>query len=275
VGARSTAETSTIDLCVPRSSSTGRELRFDAWRPGSASIRDRDPFVPLPRVLPRAAADPAVLSHRHRSCYRSHPASPRSGGPTTPGPPTSTPTGRSGGACRARTAASPARAVVPLRFPVAPCRLVPRVPAPAPPVPVRGASGPFRPLGPSLPFEPSATKEAERGRGGRKADRRAKGSEAEPTKGGADRGGGELGERGIGADEPDYVKDTPSTSDGQHVIGTIKMKYRTLGHARSVPGPKDRKARARRPHRGTNTSERSLSAIAMSWQTWLTAQPAQ
>jgi hypothetical protein len=81
-----------------------------------------------------------------------------------------------------------------LRFPVAPALslgcpapplLVPGGPSAVRAPAVRGASGPFRAVGPSLPTGFEYTKEAERGRGGRKADRRAKGSEAEPTKGGA------------------------------------------------------------------------------------------
>jgi hypothetical protein len=43
------------------------------------------------------------------------------------------------------------RAAVPLRFPVAPPPRCPAALVPGSPLSVRGASGPFRPLGPSLP----------------------------------------------------------------------------------------------------------------------------
>jgi hypothetical protein len=48
-------------LCVPKTSSTGGELHFDAWR-WAQRASGSDPVVPLPGVLPHPPAHPTRRS---------------------------------------------------------------------------------------------------------------------------------------------------------------------------------------------------------------------
>ena len=86
-------------LWVPRTPSMARELDFDARRLMRRASGD-GPLVPLPGVLPRPPADPALLSQGHRSRDRGRHAAPRGGGAPTPGPPSGAAAGRPGRARR-------------------------------------------------------------------------------------------------------------------------------------------------------------------------------